>query len=218
MSCVRIEPRGWADCVVAAPGPSLTEAVAETVAARADDCRLVVVNDAYMRLPSADVLYAGDARWWDLRGPTCEFSGERWSVHEVKLTDKLAIAARYGVRLVAGSRQIDAPGFSLDPRRIHYGNSSGFQAINLAIHFGAKRILLVGFDMRTPGPGELRHFNGEYPDPSMNCAKYEHFLPAFVAAARTLPPTIRIVNCTPRSALRCFPMGDLEAELGLVAR
>jgi hypothetical protein len=171
---------------------------------------VVAVNDAYRRLPWADVLYAGDADWWELHRGCPNFAGEKWTVHHPRVTDKTAVAARYGLRVVAGAGQIDAPGFSLDPARIHYGNSSGFQAINLALLFGATRILLVGFDMRTPTAGQPRHFFGDHADPAMNRARYEHFLPAFTEAARRLPPHIKIVNCTPGSALRCWPALSLE--------
>jgi hypothetical protein len=213
VTCERVQPRGWTDCIVAATGPSLTEAVA----ARCHGQHVIAVNDAYRRLPSAEVLYAGDADWWELHAGCPDFAGEKWTAHEPELNDKSGIAARYGLRLVAGPRRGDAPGFSLDPGRIHYGNSSGFQAINLAILFGATTIRLVGFDMRTPGPGELRHFFGDHARPEMNLAKYEHFLPAFHQAARDLPAHLHIVNCTPGSALQCFPMATLEAELATEA-
>lgn len=206
MNLVRVEPRGWAECIVAATGPSLTEAVAE----RCRGHSVIAVNDAYRLLPFAEVLYAGDRDWWELHRGCPEFTGEKWTAHEPKLNDKSAIADRYGLHLVAGPRQVDAPGFSLDPGTIHYGNSSGFQAINLAILFGATTIRLVGFDMRTPQSGQLRHFFGDHADPTMNLSKYEHFLPAFHEAARLLPAHIRIVNCTPGSALRCFEMGTLD--------
>lgn len=209
MSLDAVTDRGWRTMVVAATGPSLTE----TVAKQCMGYRLIAVNDAYRRLPFADVLYAGDADWWDLHKGCPDFLGEKWSAHEEKLNDKSAVAARYGLRLVQGPRQVDAPGFCLDNRRIHYGNSSGFQAINLALHFGATLIFLVGFDMRTPGPGEPRHFFGDHAEPGMNLSKYEHFLPAFQAAAQMLPNYIRIVNCTPRSAMRCFPMGELKEKV-----
>jgi ubiquinone/menaquinone biosynthesis C-methylase UbiE len=43
--------------------------------------------------------------------------------------------------------------------------------------------------------------------------KYEHFLPAFDAAARTVPASTKIINCTPGSALRSFPMSTLDEAL-----
>lgn len=200
---------GWSNCIVAASGPSLTEEVAQ----HCHHFPVIVVNNAHQRLPWAEVLYAGDRDWWELYHGCPDFAGEKWSVHESVLTDKSGIAERYGLRLVAGHRHIDAPGFSLDPKRIHYGNSSGFQAINLALLFGATRIMLVGFDMRTISQ---RHFHADYPDPAMNLSRYEYFIPAFNEAARMLPTHIQIINCTPHSGLRCFPMMDLEAALAEV--
>jgi len=205
-----IKPRAhWSQCIVVATGPSLTEAVAARVRAHQHTgTRVVAVNDAYTLLPEADVLYAGDGDWWNVHRGCVDFAGEKWSSHG-QGNDKTQVAAYYGLRLVAGPRQFDAPGFSLDGRCIHYGNTSGFQAINLAILFGATEISLVGFDMRVP-TGQPRHFFGDHPEPLGNVCDYGHFLFAFNAAAKMLPKTIRIVNCTPGSALRCFPMGELE--------
>lgn len=197
-----IEPRGgWQSCIVAATGPSLTPAVAA-----ACHGTVIAVNDAYRLLSGADVLYACDAKWWDVHGGCRDFAGERWSSHEAGNNDKLACAERYGLSLVAGAAD---EGFSLSPERIHYGSNSGFQAINLAILFGATRIALVGFDMHTPAG--RKHFFGDHPAGLVNNGNYERFIPAFERAAAKLPAHIRIINCTPGSALRCFPMADLAA-------
>jgi len=201
-----ITPR-WSDlCIVAATGPSLTEDVAEA-------CRghpIVAVNDAWRRLPFADVLYACDAEWWAVHGGCPDFRGERWSSHDTRNNDKLEAARKYGLRIVKG-RYGDT--FSTDPSVIHYGGNSGFQGVNLAILFGARRIVLVGFDMRTPPTGQPRHFFGDHPAGLKNGVRYEHFIPAFKHAATQLPEGIEIVNATPGSALTCFPMAPLEEAL-----
>jgi hypothetical protein len=189
---------------VAATGPSLTSEVAE--ACRGWHC--VAVNDAYRLLPFADVLYACDANWWEWHAGCPEFAGEKWSSHEPRANEKMAQAERYGLSLVPGR---SADGFSLDPGVIHYGSNSGFQAINLAILFGATTIVLVGFDMTAAG--RKRHFFGDHPKPLGNAAKYEHFIPAFRRAAKTLPAGIEIINCTPDSALDCFPKMPLSEAL-----
>jgi hypothetical protein len=61
--------------------------------------------------------------------------------------------------------------------------------------------------------GSKRHFFGDHPDGLKNTAKYEYFIPAFRAAAEWLPSHIRIVNCTPNSALDCFPRMTLREAL-----
>lgn len=191
-------------CIVAASGPSLTTDVAE--ACRGD--HVIAVNDAYRRLPFADVLYASDARWWDHHGNCTGFRGEKWSAHNPKGNDKRKQAQAYGLRLVAGE---DGNAFSLDPDRIRYGGNSGFQAVNLAILFGATRIVLLGFDMHGT------HFFGPHAGPLRNTTSFEKYIANFTAAAKKLPAYIRIVNATPGSALKCFPFVDLGLPVEVAA-
>ncbi len=220
----RIKPR-WAECVIAATGPSLTQLVVDQIALKhwragqvienpgartiqvRDGWRVLAVNDAYRLMPWADLLYACDAKWWEVHQGCPGFAGEKWSSHSEGSDDKLDAAARWGLTLVCGAHE---DGFSLDPGLIHYGSVSGFQAINLALLMGAKRILLVGYDMRVNG---RRHFFGNHPDPLTNAMRFEALVPQFARAAHHLPPEIKILNCTPGSALDCFPMSDLEAAL-----
>jgi len=200
------------DCpvVVAATGPSLTPDVAAKVRrARWPDakCRVIAVNDAYRLLPYADVLYACDEKWWRLHIESVRelFHGELWSSHEGPpgtTNDKTGMAD-LGVRFVSG-RHSDS--FSSDPARIHYGSNSGFQALNFALLKGAKRVILVGFDMRGRG-----HFFGDHPEPLHNRSNYDAFLPEFRQAAKRC--TVPILNATPGSALDCFPMVTLEDAL-----
>lgn len=202
MELETLTPR-WTSCVVAGTGPSLTAAVAE-------QCRgshVIAVNDAYRLMPFADVLYACDAAWWTVHRGVPEFTGEKWSSHS-KGNEKQEAAKRYGLRLVAGKR---ADGFSTDPSCIHYGGNSGFQAVNLAILWGCTRILLVGFDMKTVR--KKRHFFGNHPAPLNNPWRFDSFIQNFAKAAKSLPAGVEILNCTPGSALQCFPMVSLEAAL-----
>lgn len=153
------------------------------------------------------MLYSCDAAWWDASGPTAaEFAGERWSSHSEskRVNDnKSAAAERHGLKLVEGDK---AEGFCLTPGRVHYGDNSGFQAINLAIQFGASQIWLIGFDMQHTNK---RHFFGDHPPECAKDSNYRHFIGHFDAAARLLPPDVHIINATPSSALTCFPRGNL---------
>ena len=194
-----LDGKAWQTCYVVATGPSLT-------AAQAERCRFsktLVVNDAWRLIPTADVLYAADAAWWDISAPSAaQFAGERWSSTSRKRKDnnnKEAAAARHGLKLIDGA---DGHGFCLEPGRIHYGNNSGFQGINLAIQFGARKIVLLGFDMQPDG--NRRHFFGDHPKELNNAPNYAHFIGAFNTAARMLPSEIEIINATPGSALTCF--------------
>lgn len=200
----RVEPR-WTSstCAVLATGPSLTAEVAETCRA----VRAIAVNDAYRLAPWAEVLFACDGDWWDHHKGCSGFAGEKWSSHGTPCNDKRRHAERYGLRLVAG---VDGPGFSRDPTRIHYGANSGFQALNLALLFGARRIALVGFDMRSVEGRQ--HFFGAHGG-GLRAPDFALFLKRFELAARTVPRGVEVVNCTPGSALKCFPTADLRAFL-----
>lgn len=202
----------WIDasvCIVAASGPSFTPEVARRCAL--SSAPLIAVNDAFKLLPTADVLYACDSNWWSTHPETKQFQGERWSSHSEPYDDKLDAAAACDLHLVAGAHS--ASGFSFRSSRIHYGENSGYQAINLAILFGAKRIVLVGFDMRRVGG--KGHFFGEHPYGLVTTQDYGflRFIRVFEQAAIRLPVDLKIINCTPDSALRCFPMSTLDREL-----
>ena len=212
----RIEPRDFGASgvvIVAGAGPSLTPEVAAACAG----LPVIAVNDAYRLFPGARALYACDADWWRVHDGCPDFAGEKWSSHTVDPNghhnDKLesGVARQYGLRLIEGR---DGDGFSFEPNVIHYGSNSGFQAVNLALQFGARRVVLVGFDMRLVDGA--RHFFGDHPEPLRNGGAYTNFIRAFRSAAATLPDNVEIINATPGSALKCFPMMELREALGNV--
>lgn len=217
--------RRWpgATVVVVASGPSLVRDDCETLrAARADGrCKVVAVNDAFRLCPWADAIYACDAAWWNH--------------HASALADRLAdcwtcdapAAARHGLNHAAGfgdfakaadiAKPTEDPrwlGLSTDARYIGYGANSGFQAVNLAAHFGAARIVLLGFDM-APAPDGRTHFFGDHPAPLQRNSPYGQFVAAFAAAAPVLRSWgIDVLNSSRASALDCFPCVGLRLELG----
>ena len=179
------------------------------------DSRLpvIVVNDAWRALPSADVLYAADNHWWVHHKGVPQFGGEKWTTHqstprEQHGNDKSEFAEAYGLHLVLGDDNCE--GFSYDPFRIAHGSNSGFQAINLAILFGCKRIVLCGFDMHGTS-----HFFGDHPEAVMPVdvqrqRDFSRFVKYFERAVSTLPDEVRIINATPGSAMKCFPSMSVE--------
>ena len=200
----------WLACIVAAPGPSLSPEAARAI--HASGLPVLAVNDAYKRLPFADLLYACDAIWWHVRDGAREFTGEKWSSiglpGRFMTNDKRREQIDYGLRLVYGD---DRPRFSTDPALIHYGSNSGFQAVNLALHLGARHIVLAGFDMSGT------HFFGAHEQPLRVTGSYVSFIRAFNEAAKHLPDGVRIINGNLISALHCFPKLELEHALSEIA-
>lgn len=195
-----LQPRWSGLVIVAAPGPSLTKDVAEACRCQ----RVLAIGEAWQRLPWAEVLYHADFLWWQTYRGCADFKGEKWSTVQAWPTDG-KMAREYGVRLIPGQ---PTAGFSRSPRQIHYGGyNSGFQGVNLAILWGATEIVLVGFDMR----GVQEHFFKNRPSALQrkkgDCVR---FVPYFEQAAKHLPEGVRILNATPGSALKCFPMVRLE--------
>lgn len=192
--------------VVAATGPSLTS----EVAALCRDEIVIAVNDAWKVMPWATILYACDNRWWEHYQGCPDFTGQRWSTHSLApRNDKTKIADLYRLHVVSGAMK---SGFSGAQNLLHYGENSGFQAVNLALLTGARPIVLVGFDMHQVA--KKTHFFGDHPEELRRIVPFHVFVRAFDHAARDLAKDIRILNATPGSALRCFPIVDLAETLG----
>lgn len=195
--------------IVIATGPSLDFETAQMCSAYKGP--KIGVNDAYVMVPNVDIVYAADDTWWARHSGLKASKAELWSVHELPNVDKTPlIKAIPRMKLIAGRVH---KGFSADPAVIHYGENSGFQAVNLALLFGASKVLLVGFNMQLVKG--VRHFFGDHPWPAVNTESYgyDRFLQHFDAAKDTVPPGVEIVNCTPNSRLTCFRPSTLKLEL-----
>lgn len=176
---------------VLATGPSMSQEVADSV--RELPC--IAVNDAFRFAPWAAILYAADRRWWDANPEALRFAGVKMS----------APGGPGGV--VNTILQSGAVGFDPRPSRVRSGGNSGYQAVHVAIHTGAERILLLGFDMHGThffGP-HTKQVNGRAlgnPSPE----KFKTWIERFGALRHR---GAEIVNCTEGSALDAFPMASL---------
>ena len=193
-------------------GPSLT--AAQIQSARDKGFRLYACNDAHRLAPDAALLFACNWQWWDARWQEVkDLPCEKW-------TTRKESAEKYGINFID---EVDAPGLSQDPNVLHHGHSSGFQLLGMAYRNGAKRIILLGYDMkyapdydgkaRQVGSGP-RHFFGEYekalehwPSVSVKDGVHVQLVRQYESVAKQ--GLVEIVNCTPDSAIRCFPVMDI---------
>ena len=98
-------------------------------------------------------------------------------------------------------------GLEDSPNGLRTGANSGYQAINLAVHLGARRIILLGYDMK-PSNGRS-HWFGEHPD--RVDPPYSTMLASFPSLVDPLRKRgVEVINCTPDSALDVFPKMDLK--------
>lgn len=191
-------PRLWPGetVVCVGTGPSLTPADVEACRGRA---RVIVVNNAYQIAPWADVLYAADEKWWAWHQGAPPFEGLKYTIDPQR-------RAWPGLTVLRNAGPL---GLESNPTGLRTGYNSGYQAINLAVHFGASRIVLLGYDMM----GD--HFFGSHPDktrpPFAPCLRAFATLPAPLTAAG-----VEVLNATRRTALTAFPCVALETILQAV--
>lgn len=205
--------RDWSGktTVILASGPSLTLSdVAYVEQARlADRCRVIAINGTFRRAPFADVLYGCDCQWWNANPDHASFRGLRVGLYHAR-----GHAWPSGV-FKCEYRDRKSTGLDLEPPYLSTGQNSGYQAINLAVHFGARRILGLGFDFKRSGDGR-RHWHGDHPLPLMN--PQDSVFPDWLKAMETLPAALaeigaEFINCSRDTALNCFPRSTIDAEL-----
>ena len=165
--------RRWEGETVAviASGPSLTQGDCNRLYG---NVRTIAVNDSWRLCPWADMLYAADHRWWKRHEYIADFRGERWTQNQGP-RGWPADAESHGMTVVTSKHQ--GQGISLDPLHIHTGWNSGFQALNLAVLFGAAEILLLGVDLAVLDG--KRHWFGRHPGPLDRESPYGRFRLAF---------------------------------------
>lgn len=137
------------------------------------------------------------------------FRGERVSIAPtgMEITDPSVHMLRNGDEIGR-----ENPGVSLVQTTLLSGRHGGYQAINFAALAGGNPILLLGYDMKHDAGRD--HFEGGgHPVPTT-----EADLKAYAKRYRTMVEPLRkigvtVLNCTPSSALTCFPMVSLEEAL-----
>jgi hypothetical protein len=164
-----------------------------------------VINNAYTMAPWADAMYGTDARFWRWHDGAPSFTGPKWSLDH---SAWVAHRARYPD--VQRLRNTGNYGLDRDPTCIRNGRNSGYAALNLAFHYGAKRIILLGYDMMAHS-GKT-HFFGDHPNKQRS--PYGMFQQAFPQIVKPLGKEgVEVINCSRVTALTCFPRMELSEAL-----
>lgn len=163
---------------------------------------MIVINNSWELRPDADVLYFCDLQWW--------------KDHNAKVIpgfNRNGIIASVGdvphprvKRMGDGGQQ----GLDGRPEYLRKGSNSGYQAINLAYHFGAKRIVLLGYDMKVEGEKTHWHSGHGLSSAVVSHTLTERFIPYFKTLVKPLEEAgVEVWNATPGSALGCWPYVDI---------
>ncbi len=160
----------------------------------------MVINNTWELAPWADVLYAGARQWWMRYGSQVR----GWA--GVKYTGDVRAAGQYGCRFV---RRVPGEGLCTKINAVHPGGNSGYQAVNLAWHLGAKQIVLLGFDMHRRNGA---HWHGEHVHMlSAPQAHIQQWVKLFRPLAKDLKERgVSLINATPSSDLDCIDSLPLD--------
>lgn len=146
--------------------------------------RLGVIGCAYQLAPWADFIAASDRGWWRKYPEAMELKGKKYAMAPVPDVERVAVP------------------------QIGTTCNSGVLALECAKREGATKIILLGFDMQGS------HFFGKYTNGLRNTTpnqRQQHHK-QYEQWARS-NKAISVVNCTPNSALACFPKASLEEVL-----
>lgn len=155
-----------------------------------------------------DVVLGCNFEFWDHYWPEIkDLPCDKWTTHPT-----LKDSRPDGLNWIEGRWE---DGISTNPDYIAYHHGSGPQILNLAYHYGVRRFILIGWDMCYR---EKRHYFGEdaltekhHPRTGPNGE-----LAGLIKEMETINPEIygiEIINCTPDSAMTCFPMMPLDEAL-----
>jgi hypothetical protein len=166
--------------------------------------RIIAVKHGVYLRPDADVLFMAGERPAEVLPPLLKAFNGKYAVVRGKGHPCLPDTVKRVMRPLVHDGLCD------DPTLVS-GYDAGTSAINLAYHFGAKEIVLLGYDM-VGG----RWFNGVIPHylPHPREADFRtHMEPLPLIAEDAKRKGVRIVNCSPISRVTCFERQPLEAML-----
>jgi hypothetical protein len=221
-------PREWEGetAFIIAGGPSLQGFDAEILRGRG---RIIAVNTAGLvrppgetgttpHCPWADVLYWADKNFFEVNHARLGEHRGRYKIarHLPELPNRKdlarALAREHDIKVLPRAN----PYAQLSAKLGELGGwCGGGNAINLAYLFGARRIVLLGFDMHFGSDRKHWHRLAPWPQaPEMEKRYRSHHMPAIAAMAWPLQQAgVEVVNCTPGSALSCFPIRPIEEVL-----
>lgn len=196
-----------------ASGPSLE---AEDVAVVRGRATVIAVNDAVRLAPWADVLYSSDPSWWAQHKYHQGFAGVRVMVDPIRAHKTYQHPGlEQGVIVLKNTGK---EGIEWSPDGLRTAINSGAAAINLAVHLGANRIVLLGYDMGQ-WPDGRKHFHNT--TRTVSYSAYDAFRRFTATMAAPLAEAgIDVVNCSRRTHLTCFrqaPLSEVFPEAMAVA-
>lgn len=193
-----------ADVAIIASGPSTKGANLEALRGR---FKVIAIKQSFDLCEWADAVYGCDAPWWRHRQGLPKFTGLKMCYRDNALAGcpdiKRIDIDKHGDRLLLD-----------EPAKVGSGGNSGFHALNLVAQFGAKRILLVGFDAQDRSGAHWYGRNNWLMANNPTEQNFKRWMGAFKNAAADLEAMgIEVVNASPLSHVKAFPRRSIEDTL-----
>jgi len=175
------------------------------------DKRVIGCNDAYTLGDWIDVCFFGDYLWYmgqsnfvGHREKLMSFPGLKVTCSEKRISDAGILRVR---------RAIFKRGITFDRAKgtVCWNGNTGLAAINLAIYFGCKKIVLLGFDMKLSNEGDSNWHPNLKTKP--NKSLYPRYLGSAQLVAKDIKakfPDIEVLNANPGSAMEYFKKVEIK--------
>ena len=198
-----------ATVVIAASGPSQRVEDLQFARGRAP---VVAINNTWEIARWADMLYFCDRSWW-----LCEEPG--YGQHALREFPGLLVTANSKIPEAHHLPIISVNDALCTGSQFGGGGSSAFQALNIAVLWGADRILLTGVDCQHPGdhhhgPHTQKNAAGTKPIAQARQQTVGIWLKSFGELAPLLKARgVEVINCSRVTALTAFPRMTIDKAL-----
>jgi hypothetical protein len=166
---------------------------------------VIAINNTYQIGNWIDAVFFGDCCWYLVhRMALANFPGlkvtccDRFEKNDKKCREE-------GIKYLAKDKN-HRQGISNNRSAVSWNSNSGAAAISLAVHFGVKRIILLGFDMCLDDGG-VSHWHGSHGKPGerLKSPPFKRHLKGFPAISEDAQRMgIEIINANPKSAIDVF--------------
>ena len=170
------------------------------------DKHAIGINAAFLIGDWIDMMFFGDKGWWLVnRERLAEFPGLKVSCHP-KFNSNEFITER--IKYLPRDKE-HSKGISSHPGKVSWNLNSGAAAISVAANAGAKRIILLGFDMKL-GEDNKQHWHALYGSAGRKVINprrlpFHRHLRSFPEIAKDAKDRgIEILNACPDSKIECF--------------
>lgn len=202
---------GWTgeDAFVICGGTSVRPDLVDRLRGR-PGAHVVVINSSYLIAPWAEILFFADDRWW-----AREVSEGRLSTLQAFEGQIVTIAHHTKHELLWHlHRSIPSIGEPLATKRdtVALERTSLTGVLNLCLHKGAKRIILVGADNRD-GPEGRTHHHAEYPWDRKVETWRNKAQEVALAVAPLRAAGVEVINASPDSTFPWWDRPDFESWL-----